>query len=186
MAPIGNGHRAQVLRQIKPGFFEKTAFNELRYFRADTAFAVGSSDADQRKAFARLDRGSSYPIVSAMSGYSQGHRQDVLNNAVWTRKAKSLCKKLGCNAKDSFSSHVEKQLVAYYLEKHVLSKKEDMYEDTQDYEILEGSRGVLLHPPPAIITVNKNAMCSECNDFWQQFKVVFMDIPLRIVCVGQM
>jgi hypothetical protein len=47
---------------------------------------------EEIKAFARLDRGPRYPVISAMSGYSLGHRVDVLNNEIWTGKAQDLCR----------------------------------------------------------------------------------------------
>jgi hypothetical protein len=47
----------------------------LWYYRADTSYDIGPGE--EIKAFARLDRGARYPVISAMSGYSQGHRADA-------------------------------------------------------------------------------------------------------------
>ncbi|KAL5344821.1 hypothetical protein ACLOAV_010218 [Pseudogymnoascus australis] len=102
--------------QIHQGYFGKRLPNLLRYYRADTSYEIGPGE--EIKAFARLDRGARYPVISAMSGYSQGHRADVLNNEIWTGKAQDLCRTIGFDVSRSCASHVEKQLIAYYMDRH--------------------------------------------------------------------
>lgn len=65
--------------QIHQGYFGKISLNLLWYYRADISYDIGSQE--ELKAFARLDRRARYPVISAMSDYSQGHRADVLPNS---------------------------------------------------------------------------------------------------------
>ncbi len=179
LTPVEDSHPPPSLTPIIPGVFKKTAYNTLQYYVADSAFTIGSSKNDQVKAFARLDRGLNHPIVSAMSGYSHGYRQDVLNNEIWTRKVMLLCKKMKFQTSESFLSHVEKQLVAYYMDKH-------WYKDVWDTD--KNKEWKTLTPaslPPAVITVNKNYACDDCEAFLRRLRVVYGDVPVRVVCVGQ-
>ena len=157
--------------QIHQGYFGKISPNLLWYYKADTSYDI--RPGEETKAFARLDRGPQYPVISAMSGYSQGHRVDVLNNEIWTGKAQDICKTIYFDVSQSCASHVEKQLIAYYMDRHWIFD-----EDTR-------LRDGLPSPPPAVITVNKSKMCSDCSAFYDQFCKYFMNVAVRIICVGK-
>jgi len=192
--------------QIHQGYFGKISPNLLWYYRADTSYEIGPGE--EIKAFARLDRGARYPVISAMSGYSQGHRADVLNNGIWTGKAQDLCRTIGFDVSRSRASHVEKQLIAYYMDRHWIFDEDDCLstsmeslqvtslrywisdEDDCSSASIESSqvtslRDVLPSPPPAIITVNKLRMCPDCSAFYDQFCDYFKNVNVQIICVGE-
>jgi Ankyrin repeats (3 copies) len=191
--------------QIHQGYFGKISPNLLLYYRADTSYEIGPWE--EFKAFARLDRGARYPVVSAMSGYSQGHRADVLNNEIWTGKAQDLCRTIGFDVSRSCASHVEKQLIAYYMDRHWIfdeddcsarmeplqftrlrhwiSDEEDCSSASMESSQVTSLRDVLPSPPPAIITVNKPGMCSDCSAFYDRFRDYFKNVNVRIICVGE-
>ncbi|PVH68228.1 HET-domain-containing protein [Cadophora sp. DSE1049] len=104
-----------------------------------------------------------------MSGYSQGHRADVLNNEIWTRKAQDLCRIIRFDVSRSCASHVEKQLIAYYMDRHWIFDEDDCSSASMESSQHTSLRDVLPSPPPAIITVNKMRMCSDCSAFYDQF-----------------
>jgi hypothetical protein len=168
--------------QIHHGYFGKISPNLLWYYRADTSYEIGPRE--DVKAFARLDRGTRYPVVSAMSGYSQGHRADVLNNEIWTMKAQDLCRTIGFDISRSCASHVEKQLIAYYMDRHWIFEEDDCSARMESSQVTS-LRDVLPSPPPAIITVNKLRMCSDCSAFYDQFCDYFKNVNVRIICVGE-
>jgi hypothetical protein len=162
--------------EILQGYFRKMLPDTLWFYKPDTSYGL---DPNPDKAFARLDRGLKYPVISAMSGYSQGHRKDVLNNEIWTKKAEELCQRIGYKVSSSFASHVEKQLIAYYMDKHWLFSKDTNLEPWEEREM----RDALPNSPPAVITVNKPCMCNDCKAFIAAFRKKF-DVPIRISCVG--
>jgi hypothetical protein len=91
----------------------------LWYHKAAISYDIGLGE--EIKAFARLDRGTRYPFVSAMSGmsgYSQGYRVDVLNNEIWTGKAQDLCRVIRFDVSRGSASYVEKQFIAFYMDRH--------------------------------------------------------------------
>jgi hypothetical protein len=51
----------------------------LWFYKPNTSYGL---NLNLDKAFARLDRGLKYLVISAISGYSQGHRKDMLNNKI--------------------------------------------------------------------------------------------------------
>ncbi|OBT41940.1 hypothetical protein VE00_07462 [Pseudogymnoascus sp. WSF 3629] len=162
--------------QISQGYFDKISPNLLWYYKADTSYDIGGKE--KNKAFGRLDRGPRYPVISAMSGYSQGHRQDVLNNEIWTEKAQKLCRMIGFDDSQSYASHVERQLIAYYMDRHHWIFEEDGCSSSSFLAVLPS-------PPPAIITVNKLQECSNCLAFKAKFHEYFSNPPVKIVCVGE-
>ena len=169
--------------QIHQGYFGKISPNLLWYYRADTSYDI--EPEEENKAFARLDRGARYPVISAMSGYSQGHRADVLNNEIWTRKAQDLCRTIRFDVSRSCASHVEKQLIAYYMDRHWIFDEDDCSSTSMDSSQHTSLRDVLPSPPPAIITVNKKRMCPDCLAFYDQFCNYFMNVRVPIICVGE-
>ncbi|KFA81224.1 hypothetical protein S40288_07887 [Stachybotrys chartarum IBT 40288] len=170
--------------QIHEGYFGKISPNLLWYYKPDTSYNIGPGE--ESKAFARLDRGAQYPIISAMSGYSQGYREDVLNNEIWTRKAEDLCRTINWEVSPSYASHVEKQLIAYYMDRHWIFDEDDC--PSADMESSQHTRlhDILPSPPPATITVNKLRMCPDCSGFYDRFRHHFMNVQVRIICVGEL
>lgn len=105
-----------------------------------------------------------------MSGYSQGHtRSDVLDNGIWTTKAQQLGQRIGHPISNSFASHVEKQLLAYYIDKHWLLDQDTDLESADEEKL----RALLPRPPRALITVNKPSMCPDCRAFLVKLQQIF-------------
>ena len=169
--------------QIHQGYFGKISPNLLWYYKPDTSYDIGPGE--ETKAFARLDRGARYPVISAMSGYSQGYRPDILNNEIWTRKAEDLCRTIHFEVSPSYASHVEKQLIAYYMDRHWMFDEDDCSSASMESSQHIRLRDVLPSPPPAMITVNKSQMCSDCSNFYDQFCHHFTNVQIRIICVGE-
>ncbi|KAL7923122.1 hypothetical protein ACQKWADRAFT_291272 [Trichoderma austrokoningii] len=170
--------------QIHQGYFGKISPNLLWYYKPDTSYKIGPRE--ERKAFARLDRGARYPVISAMSGYSQGYRQDVLNNEIWTRKAEDLCRTIHFEVSSGYASHVEKQLIAYYMDRHWIFDEDDCPSGSMESLQHTRLRDVHPSPPPALITVNKSGMCPDCSNFYDQFCRYFTNVEVRIICVGEL
>jgi hypothetical protein len=118
------------------------------------------------------------------SSYSQGHKADVLNNDIWTRKAQDLCRTIRFDVSRNYASH-EKQLIAYYMDRHWMFDEDDCSSASMESSQHTSLRDVLPSPPPAIITVNKLRMCSDCSPFYDQFCNYFMNVKIRIICVGE-
>jgi len=110
---------------------------------------------EEIKTFARLDRGARYPVISAMSG-------------------SRIC-----------ASHVEKQLIAYYMDRHWIFDEDDCSFASIESSQVTSLRDVFPSPPPTLITVNKLRMCSDCSAFYDQFCDYFKNVNVRIICVGE-
>lgn len=162
-------------------YFDKISSNLLWYYRADTSYDI--EPEKKNKAFARLDREARYSVISAMSDYSQNHRADVLNNEIWTRKAQDLCKIIRFDVSRSCASHVEKQLIAYYMNRHWIFDENDCSSTSMNSSQHTSLRDVLSSSSPAIITINKKRMCSDCLTFYDQFCNYFMNVRVSITCV---
>ena len=111
-----------------------------------------------------------------MSGYSQGYRKDVLNNEIWGPKAEELCQRIGHSDNAGPASHVEKQLMAYYLERHYLFDDDRCLLDSETWS--DDGLGVSVNwldalpcLPDAIITVSKDEKCFDCLGFESGFAV---------------
>ncbi|KAL9628150.1 MAG: hypothetical protein Q9204_006077 [Flavoplaca sp. TL-2023a] len=110
------------------------------------------------KAIGRLDRGPLFPIISAMSGYSHSEWDPctILDNAKWTAEVMNLGRRLNVPVEQSYASHVEKQLLAFYVSKHVLLDDE-----------LDELQQVKPQGPPveAKLVVSKAEICHNCREF---------------------
>jgi hypothetical protein len=114
-----------------------------------------------------------------------GNRADVLNNDVWTREAQDLCRTIRFDVSRSCASHVEKQLIPYYIDRHWLFDEDDCSSTSIKLSRHTSLRDVLPSPPPAIITVDKLRMCSDCSTFYDPFCNYFMNANVQIMRVGR-
>lgn len=154
----------RLVRQISPaeetraGFFHRTADGELLLFKSVTSLAVPFGQG--QKAFASLDRGPQYPIVNSMSGYSHPTWPDVLDNSFWTKKVVELCSVIGHGGENpdrSHCSHAEKQLGAYFMDRHYLfldqmdRLKQQMIEDllSRGYGLSGEEKGRIVNQWPS-------------------------------------
>lgn len=131
---------------------------------------------EENKAFGRLDGGPQYSVISSMSCYPQGYRHDILDNEIWAEKAQKLPRMIRFNDSQSYASHVERQLIAYYMDRHHWIGDDC---SSSCYP------AVLPSPPPAIITVNKLQECGNCMAFMAKLHKNLSNPPVRIVCMGE-
>ncbi|KAL8657130.1 MAG: hypothetical protein Q9226_002226 [Calogaya cf. arnoldii] len=128
------------------------------------------------KAIGRLHRGPLFPVISAMSGYSQSEWEPttILDNAKWTAEVMELGRKLKIPVAQTYASHVEKQLLAYYVSKHILL----------DDEHLGLHDGKPRDPPVrATIVVSKDEVCLDCQIFIKRI-LDLVPMSLTVNCSG--
>ncbi|KAL9017238.1 MAG: hypothetical protein Q9180_008765, partial [Flavoplaca navasiana] len=101
---------------VDPGSSSQSS--AIYYYSLDQSYSVPKAGT----AIGRLDRGPLFPIISAMSGYSHSGWDPctILDNAKWTAEVMNLARRLNVPVEQSYASHVEKQLLAFYVSKHVL------------------------------------------------------------------
>ena len=156
------------------------------------------------KTIAWLERGGRYPFIAAMSGWSHGETTTLVSGRDWTPEVIRIAKIVGHTlALDDWDKeypgqfhacHAEKQLIAYFISKHVFLEPEirafknpfeypDTY-DRGDDESEEG--GGTLHDlaaiaPPAMLKqasiLVSNPPCGDCLRF---IRVVNAKLNLRI------
>ncbi|KAL8788542.1 MAG: hypothetical protein Q9213_001615 [Squamulea squamosa] len=97
--------------------------NAIDYYVLDKRYLL----PDAGKAIGRLHRGPLFPVISAMSGYShsQWDPLTILDNVRWTNEVLKLARRLGIKVGLTYASHVEKQLMAFYVAKHVILADND-------------------------------------------------------------
>lgn len=83
------------------------------------------------KTVASLQRPSNYPLIAAMSGWSHGETKVTVSGREWTDEVIRISTAVGHQLQIEkhrdqgieghyFASHAEKQLIAYFISKHVL------------------------------------------------------------------
>jgi hypothetical protein len=156
-------------------FFDRRPDGSLDIIRPQEL--VQPPHGQQQKAFATLDRGPNYPYVNAMSGYSHKGWPNVLDNAEWTTKAEVLRAHFGLPANRGLASHVEPQLLAYFLDRHSL-----FHFTNCDPRELYGARPP--HSVQPIITISKDQVCDSCREFIGHFQNHFPGLHVTFNCVG--
>jgi hypothetical protein len=159
-------------------FFERRNDGKVDIYRPQVLLEPPTGPYGRQKAFATLDRGSCYPYVNAMSGYSHADWPNVLDNTIWTDKAEKMRALLGLPKDKSAASHVESQLLAYLLDRHSLHLLED---DCDRKELASAMFVYSLHP---IITVSKRDLCKKCFDLFERFKGQYSGFDVTFHCVG--
>lgn len=171
------------------GFFKILADGRPAYYEATTVYDFPNGWTS--KAFAQLDRGLRYPRVSSMSGYTQPNWANVLDNDIWTAKALDIGRVIGYNMNKGLASHVEKQLIAYYIDRHVVFEEDGFAEAERRAayhypntpltmaDCLDELRG---HQPPCTLVNSKQAVCGDCLEFIRLVQQHF-DIEIETVCV---
>lgn len=153
------------------GFFCSGGRDSIVYVEISAEWMV-----DQKKAVAILDRGQDFPRISATSGWSNSSEAREKNGMVWlsnnkwTQKVSTLCLLLDYtlasddrdnDTQGSFNAcHAEKQLIAYFIDKHVFVPGDAV--PKPKFSTLE-----LIKPPVKIQTrifVNKE-VCKDCIEF---------------------
>lgn len=117
-----------------------------------------------------------------MSGYSQSEWDDtILDNRKWTNEVLILARQLRVEvSSSSFASHVERQLLAYYVAKNVLLDSEDKKQVRSFGEDMYLSHVKPPKPLAAIIVVSKDRICVDCEDFFDKVrKLIQVDVKLK-------
>ncbi|GAO16253.1 uncharacterized protein UV8b_08232 [Ustilaginoidea virens] len=181
----------------KPGLFvtRRTAWGtEFRFYELSVTYNGLKAD----KTVAQLDRGRLFPVESAVSGCKldgYGQRPDfseahILDSLLWRDRVLELCRliehDLPEDNKDAparpgsyYASHAEKQLVAYYIDQHVILPSDLFSKDLAVGELMEEwtpwanrhcQRQELKKVCPRIPTIQaviqvNNTMCKDCEVF---------------------
>lgn len=153
-----------------PGHFLKERDGSVAFYERVAVYDV--PNGQQLKAFAQLDRGPRYPTVSAMSGYSHPDWPNVINNSQWTAEAFKICQLVGHKTSQSFASHVEKQLIAYYLRRHFAGVNQADGDNV--------TAALFPLKPSATITMNKQGMRSDCQSFLARVRDIFRDVQIEV------
>ena len=172
------------------GFFKFFPDNIFAYFDATAIYR--SPNVGQGKAFGLLDRGPQYQRQCAMSGYSHASWPDVLDNQRWTAEVLRLCKILGFPVEMTDASHVEKQLIAFYVDKHILLPGDNFVGKglVGPVSSVTARRQAIMgawldelegHRPPCRIIISKRVTCHDCQTF---FKLVRqkLDLVVEVIC----
>ena len=146
------------------------------------------------KTIARLERGGRYSSISAMSGWSHGETTTLISGGYWTTEVIRIAKIIGHaldpdDNKDKgtpslyHACHAEKQLVAYFISKHVFLEPETRAPkeavarpDTCYREPVQSKEGGTLHELAAkapLVSLKKASIhvsspsCGDCLRFIQ-------------------
>jgi hypothetical protein len=162
-------------------FFQRTADGHFVLYRPRSFLLV--PNGQPQKAFAELDRGPSYPLVTAMSGYTYSAWPNVLDNNQWAYRADELREYIGLSRNVHAASHVEPQLLTYLLFHHTLIDITDGNEDFEQAQLQNILNGLLPLRPTPIITVNKPGFCPSCLEFFNEYRRIFhvLDVQFRFV-----
>ena len=127
------------------------------------------------KTIASLQRPSKYPSIAAMSGWSHGETKVTISGREWTDEIRRISRIVGHELpidqhRDQgvkghfFASHAEKQLIAYFISKHVLIECEEQ-------ELLQRAKPPILLKQ-ATITVSCPP-CDDCSEFIKAVNTIF-------------
>ena len=164
-------------------FFQRTADGNLALYRPQTILLV--PDGQPYKAFAELDRGPNYPLVTAMSGYTFPGWPNVLDNSLWANRADKLRRYLGLPSDIRAASHVEPQLLTYLVFQHTLVRFTDENEEFDPEDLQSLLDDLLPLNPDPIITVSKEDFCTSCQQFYATFTRTFPYLGVRFRFVGE-
>jgi len=192
---------------IEDQFFHKSA-SRVRLFAPIAEYEISSP----YKTIARLERGGRYPSIAAMSGWSHGKTVPLVSGNDWTseviRIAHTIGHDLDPDRKDGgvqgqfHACHAEKQLIAYFISKHVFLEPEtrapkkafeyldtyyctqaDLEEAAREGEYVEGGT---LHelaakaPPASLKQASILVSSPPCRDCVRFIEVVNAKLNLKI------
>lgn len=131
------------------------------------------------KSIASLQRPSKYPSIAAMSGWSHGETKVTISGREWTDDVMRISQIVGHELpidqqRDQgskgrfFASHAEKQLIAYFINKHVLVECEEQ-------ELLQRAKRPILLKQATILV--SRPPCGDCSGF---IEAVNTNLHLRI------
>ena len=189
--PASNGTiRNQFIFQQSPGRIRLYAF--VAEYEIPTPY----------KTIACLERGGRHPSIAAMSGWSHGKTTPLVSGKDWTSEVIRIADIIGHalvpDNKDNdrpgqyHACHAEKQLIAYFISKHVFLEPEtrapekvSVYPDTY-HRGNDESEGGTLHelaakaPPVSLKQASIFVSSPPCDDCIRFIDVVNANLKLRI------
>jgi hypothetical protein len=119
------------------------------------------------KTVASLQRPSNYPSIAAMSGWSHGETKVTVSGREWTDEVMRISMTVSHQLRieerrdqgiegQFFASHAEKQLIAYFISKHVLIEPEGE-------ELLQRAKPPVLLKQATILV--SRPPCGDCLRF---------------------
>ena len=163
--------------------FQKQSSGIIRFVAPIAEYAVKE---ELWKTIARLERGCKYPSISAMSGWGHEGTMTVVSGRFWTKEVFRIAEiidyviethELDQDKPGNFNAcHSEKQLIAYFINKHVFLEPEIRPPKTSRYNTDSqfSNEGGHLHQlanatPPimlkkAVILINRPP-CGDCVRF---------------------
>ena len=160
-------HRSRVVLEkdqaLHSHSFKKTNRQSIELVAPITEFPVRT----EWKTIACLQRPSKYPPIAAMSGWGHGETITTISGRDWTPEVKRISRIVGHQLRSDqhrdqgveghFSaSHAEKQLIAYFISKHVLI-------EDQEQEILQRAESPILLKQATILV--SRPPCEDCSEF---------------------
>lgn len=161
--------------------------NLLKQGEVFEQFPVGSP----KKTVGRLERGTPFPPINAMSGYSGlgYYYRAYICRREYTEKVLGLAKMTGYRLPpdgwDPYkrpgvynACHVEKQLIAYFIDKHVLTPEEIDFPEEESGHVkkVQGCSPNVIGPTASLrkvdILVSKKP-CPDCMDFVEHIREYF-------------
>lgn len=165
-----------------------------------TLFAIFDVPSD-RKTVGVLWRGPKFPTVAAMSGWSDSANEErniTISNMDWTSNVLRLYGEMKLELEPHgydqgvpgrfYACHAEKQLIAWFLDRHLLSVRANNKNETDEVETLEAMMGELSlrlrHEPPVSLKKAEimvcRPICQSCVDFTGRVNSAFgLEIILR-------
>ncbi|KAL8918576.1 MAG: hypothetical protein Q9172_005366 [Xanthocarpia lactea] len=160
-------HRSRVVLEQDQVFhshsFKKTNRQSIELVAPITEFPVPT----EWKTIASLQRPSKYPSIAAMSGWRHGETNVTISGKDWTNEVKRISRIIGHQLpidqhRDQgveghfFASHAEKQLIAYFISKHVLLEygEQELLQQAKPPVLLKQATILVSRPP-----------CHDCSKF---------------------
>lgn len=204
---LGNQSPSAAKENVEDQFFQKSS-SRVRLFAPIADYEIPRPS----KTIARLERGGRYPSIAAMSGWSHGRTVPLVSGKDWTSEVVRIADIIGHalvpDSRDHgipgqyHACHAEKQLIAYFISKHVFLETETRapkkaFEYLDPYYCTHGElekaiqrdeyeEGGTLHElaaiaPPASLKqasiLVSSQLCSDCERFT---RVVNAKLNLRI------
>lgn len=149
-------------RTFESHFFKHTSRGTIELIAPIAEFHV----RNQWKTIASLQRPWAFPSVAAMSGWSHGETKVTVSGKEWTTEVLRISSIVGHRlpeekgldqAKEGqyFATHAEKQLIAYFIDKHVLI-------ETEDDKLLRAKPPVLMKQATILVS---RPPCGDCLQF---------------------
>ena len=184
---LGDQLLATTKENVEDRFFQKSS-SRVKLFAPIADYEISSP----HKTIARLERGGKYPSIAAMSGWSHGPTVPLVSGKDWTAEVVRIAKIIGhALVPDSWdrgipgqfhACHAEKQLVAYFISKHMFLQTETRAPE-KAFEYLEGGtlHELAAQVPPVLLKqasiLVSSPPCGDCECFT---RVVNAKLNLRI------